>query len=289
MDIVEKYKEYLWRELNYSPQTIRAYVRDVEFFLSFLGDKSYLDADAKDLRRWMRSLLEQGKSPKTVNRKTASIKKFYKYLYIIKEVGVFPFENVVSVKVAKKALITPSEDEVRRIIERLYEKDDFEGVRNRLVFLFYYLLGIRKTELIEIKVGDLRPTTVRIYGKGRKERDVPLPAILSEEIEVYNRMKEVMGCASDYFFVLKKRKKLTQTFVYNLINSYLGSGLRKEYNGPHALRHSFATHLLDHGANINHVKKLMGHSSLQSTQVYVSHSIEKLKKVYAKAHPKSKK
>jgi integrase/recombinase XerC len=291
----DAFRAYLEMEKKYSPHTVNAYLNDITCFEVFnelhFDQKNVEQVNYSQIRDWIVSLVDDNVSNVSVNRKIASLKAFYKFLLKIKQIEVNPLLKHKSLKVAKMLQIPFSEKEVADVLDRLCDPVGFEEVRNKLVVDLFYTTGMRRAELISLKVTDvsLSNGTIKVLGKRNKERILPVLPIITEQFSLY--MKERAGLEfivdGDYFFLTKKGLKLNNSFVYRLINSYFSTVSEKVKKSPHVLRHTFATHLLNNGADLNSVKELLGHSSLASTQIYTHNSLLELKKVYGNAHPRN--
>lgn len=288
MKNIDAYIQYLLKEKRYSLHTVVSYAKDVKSFHEFLGNQIPDEQiDQRHVRQWIMHLSKQGLNHKSINRKISSLKSYYKFLYITQTLSTFPLEGIRNLKVEKKIQIPFSESEMQSVA-RDHFPDNFDGFTQYLIIVLFYNLGLRKSELIELQLSDYQRDNFRIKGKGNKERLVPVSDNLQKLLEEYleQREKIVTHKTATYFFI-KKGQKLNQTFVYRLINNYFRRVTSKEKRSPHILRHSFATHLVQNGAEINAVKELMGHASLSSTQIYVNNNIEELKKIYQTAHPRN--
>lgn len=287
---LEEFKNYLLKERRYSLHTSKSYVSDVVFFWDFVGNTIHCsDITSKVIRKWIASLSNQGLNHRSINRKISSLKAYFKFLYITKAIDKYPLDGIKNLKTEKKIQLPFSEDELKKV-ERGQFSNDFNGLVEFICLLLFYNLGLRKTELIELKLQDYSNCSFRILGKGNRERIIPVSEHLSILLEDYLKERNEIKTEKDKdFFLIKKGEKLNQTFVYRLINNYFRGITSKEKRSPHILRHSFATHLIQNGAEINSVKELMGHASLSSTQVYVNNNIEELKRVYNKSHPRNQK
>ena len=292
-----KFYDYLLLEKNYSQHTVTAYINDIGFFESFLSneyeDNNLLLVNYNQIRSWIVSLSDDGISNTSINRKVSSLKSFYKFLLKTKQIDTSPLLKHKALKAPKKIQIPFSEKELDMVLNQIMYKEGFEGVRDKLIVDLFYTTGIRRTELINLKIQnvDLSNKTIKVIGKRNKERIIPILTIIEEQIKKYlserSSMQEVKE--SEYFFLLSNGVKLNDSFVYRLINYYFSNVSEKVKKSPHILRHTFATHLLNNGADINSVKELLGHSSLASTQVYTHNSLAELQKVYNSAHPRNKK
>ncbi|MEZ4793386.1 MAG: tyrosine-type recombinase/integrase, partial [Gelidibacter sp.] len=244
------------------------------------------------VRSWIVSLVESGISNRSINRKTSSLNSYYKFLLKTESIAANPMAKHKVLKTSKKIQIPFSENEMKSVIEDLESETDFKGLRNRLIVELFYATGIRRIELVQIKLShlDLSNKTLKVLGKRNKERFIPLidsvVVTIKSYLEARNGLKEISN--KEYLFLTKKGLKIYENLVYRIINDYFSKASSKVKRSPHILRHSFATHLLNQGANLNAVKELLGHTSLAATQIYTHNSIAELKKVYSNTHPRSK-
>ncbi len=287
--------DYLQLEKKYSPHTVTAYLKDLEDFQKFASEEyqytGILDVNYSIVRSWIVLLVDSGISNRTVNRKISSLKTYYKFLLKTSQIEINPLAKHKALKTSKKIQVPFSEMEIENVMEMLQTENTFEGLRDRLTVELFYSTGIRRAELINVKLNDISfaQKTIKVLGKRNKERIIPLlPAVL-DTIRVYLPFREQLENIKDvhYLFLTQKGVKVYETLVYRIINSYFSKTSEKVKKSPHILRHSFATHLLNEGADINAVKELLGHSSLASTQVYTQNSIVKLKEVYKNSHPRN--
>lgn len=295
--LLQSFLDYLLLEKNYSELTIKAYGKDIQSFLDFLKEE-YKDENLKEvnyaqIRTWIIKMVNQNISNRSINRKISSLNSFFKFLIKTEHIKINPLVKHKALKTSKKVQVPFSEEEINSVLNKISHADSFEGVRNKLIIELFYATGIRRIELINIKLKDidLESKTVKILGKRNKERVIPLLNMLVESIKTYLEKRKSLEVIEDkdYLLLTAKGVKLYETLVYRIINEYFSLASSKVKKSPHILRHSFATHLLNQGAELNAVKELLGHSSLAATQVYTHNSIAELKKVYAKAHPRSKK
>ncbi len=292
----EAFGDYLLLEKKYSPHTAQAYLNDLisfEYFLKENFDQENVDlVNYSQIRSWIVFLVDQGISNVSVNRKMASLKAFYKFLLKTKQIALNPMLKHKSLKVPKVVQVPFSEKELKDLLSEIEIPVGFEEVRDKLIVEMFYVTGMRRAELIHlmIKNVDLSSGVIKVLGKRNKERIIPILPIISSQIGSYLKERDDLESIadSDYFFVSKKGLKMSESFVYRLINSYFSRVSEKVKKSPHVLRHTFATHLLNNGADLNSVKELLGHSSLASTQVYTHNSLAELKKVYKGAHPRNK-
>ena len=294
--MIKAFTEYLLHEKNYSPLTVNAYRTDLESFSGFIqkeySSNAIIEANYPQIRSWIVSLVETGISNRSINRKTSSLNSYYKFLLKTETITINPLAKHKALKTSKKIQIPFSETELKAVITELELETDFKGLRDRLIVELFYATGIRRIELVQIKLShiDLTNKTLKVLGKRNKERFIPLIDSVVNTANKYvvarNDLERIHD--SDFLFLTKKGLKIYETLVYRIINDYFSKASTKVKRSPHILRHSFATHLLNQGANLNAVKELLGHTSLAATQVYTHNSISELKKVYSKTHPRSK-
>jgi integrase/recombinase XerC len=292
---INQFIDYLKLERNYSDHTITAYRKDLIQFQDYLSVEeiaSVTDVNYNIIRGWIAFLLEDGVSARSVNRKMSSIKAFFKFLRIVGELDTDPTALHKSLKVDKKLEVPFSQEEVLKLLDVEIDINDFTELRNQLIIELLYVTGMRRMELIGLKVSDvnLYNDLIKIKGKGSKERLVPLLHNVAQRVKSYiNLRASYVDKGVEELFITDHGGKLYPNFVYRVIKSYFSKVSLKVKVSPHILRHSFATHLLDSGADLIAVKELLGHASLASTQVYTHMSVEALKGVYGKAHPRSTK
>ena len=292
----EAFRDYLQLEKKYSLHTVNAYLGDILFFEIFnktnFEQESIDQVNYSQIRSWIVSLVDEGISNVSVNRKMASLKSFYRFLLKTKQIAVNPMLKHKALKTPKIVQIPFSEKELVDLMRQFGESDGFEEVRDKLIVDLFYTTGMRRAELINLMKNnvDLSSNAVKVLGKRNKERIIPVLPIIVEQFNLYLKERASVESVVDeeYFFISRKGLKLSESFVYRLINSYFSKVSEKVKKSPHVLRHTFATHLLNNGADLNSVKELLGHSSLASTQVYTHNSLAELKKVYADAHPRNK-
>ncbi len=293
---IQPYQDYLVKEKNYSPLTVQAYVSDVQAFQIYLNDFHdniiLEEVSYSQIRSWIVVLIENNISATSVNRKVSSLKSFYKFLLKTKQISVNPLLKHKSLKTAKKVQIPFSEKELQDVFEFNSYSNDFEGIRNQLIIELFYTTGIRRAEMINLALNNVDTTqkTIKVIGKRNKERIIPLLNCTIELIEAYKHERNHLERVNqkEMLILSKNGNKVSESFVYRLINEYFSTVSQKTKKSPHVLRHSFATHLLNNGADLNSVKELLGHASLSSTQIYTHSSLAELKKVYQEAHPRNK-
>ena len=292
---LEKFSDYLLLEKKYSIHTATAYKKDLENFQCFL-DANYNkepihSIEYNIIRQWIVSLVNSGITNRSINRKVSSLNSYYKFLLKIGDINANPLKTHKALKIEKKIQVPFSQKELNSVLKSLNEVEDFESARNKLIVELFYATGIRRIELIQIKIKDVDVTskTLKVLGKRNKERYIPLIPSVIKTINIYKDYRSSLSEIIDqnHLFLTKKGAKVYETLVYRIINKYFSNASSKLKCSPHVLRHSFATHLLNEGADINAVKELLGHSSLAATQVYTHSNIAELKKVHAKAHPRN--
>lgn len=291
--MIPSFLEYISLEKNYSVHTIKAYKNDLNSFKDFIK-KTYdqdniVEVHYPQIRTWVVSLVNSKVTNKTINRKISALKSYYKFLQKTKQVEVNPLIKHRVLKIAKKVQIPFTAKEIDTVIGGFQDNGDFTYIRNKLMVELFYSTGIRRAELINIKEQDVSFSnkTIKILGKRNKERFVPLLSSVKETLTKYMESKKEFSKGLDVLFITKKGNKIYETLVYRVINTYFSQVSSKVKKSPHILRHSFATHLLNEGADLNSVKELLGHSSLASTQVYIHNSLEAIKQTYNRAHPRS--
>lgn len=291
---ITKFVDYLELEKKYSSHTVLNYKRDLEEFLEFYqcetGGSDISKASKIHLRSYLMELSGNSISERSINRKISSLRAYYKFLLKIERIGTSPAAHLKILKQYNQVRIPFSEEE----LSCLFDSDDifptdFIGMRDRLVLELFYQTGIRRKELVQLKLQDVdfEAKQIKVLGKRDKERLIPLSEKLLSQLENYMEARnQRFSTTSNLLFLTSKGKAFYDKLVYKIVNSYLSLVSTKQVKSPHILRHSFATHLLNDGAELNAVKELMGHSSLAATQVYTHSSIEQLKKVFNQAHPR---
>ena len=289
--MIDKFLEYIQQEKRYSPNTITSYRKDLEDFLSFLMDREGMEelqkAEKKMVRNFIVFLGEKGLTKRSINRKISTLKSFYAFLQRISLISVSPVEGLSTIKFYPEKQIPFSKEEMQELTVIL-ESGQVE-LLDRLIIEVLYQTGMRRAELCDLLLENVHfyRNEITVIGKGNKQRIVPISPVLMQELKVYNDEYRKPNLDADlYFFVTPKGKKITEKFVYLLVTRYLSAVSSKRKRSPHILRHSFATHILNNGAEISKVKKMMGHASLSSTQVYTNADIEQLKNIFNKTHPR---
>lgn len=292
--MLASFLKYLEIERGYSAYTLRSYGDDVRQFMLFCGldeaDSNYATITHRHVRAWVSSMISQGMSPRSANRKLSSLRTFFKYLMREGIVSINPLSKVISPKTSKRLPeFVPESDMLKLDTETLFS-DSYEGHRDLLIVLLFYFTGMRLSELVGLKTDSisLSSDTIRVIGKGNKERIIPLHPDLKPAIAKYIHCRkeiDINNCSS--FFLTLKGEPVYQKLVYRVVKHYLSMITPLQKRSPHVLRHTFATYLLNHGADLNAIKELLGHANLSATQVYTHSTFEKLKRNYNQAHPRA--
>jgi len=290
--LVDFFLAHIKNERRLSPHTHTAYKADLEQFQQFLSpDLSLLiqDAQASDIREWVVSLSEQKLDNRSINRKMASLRAFFKYLLKNQKVKSDPTALVRALKTAKKLPVYLEEDAMENLFEFVEFTPDFEGQRDRLLLELFYGTGMRLAELIGLKTKDYDRfgRKITVLGKRNKYRVIPLNKEVMDCIDIYLKLLEEAGVNNEFLVLTDKYEQLYPVFVQRKIKHYLELVSTISKKSPHVLRHTFATHLLNHGADLNAIKELLGHANLAATQIYTHNTIAELKEVYKKSHPKA--
>lgn len=290
---IQSFLDYLQFEKRYSQHTLISYQHDLEQFFAYLT--SQFDAPAISaisaglVRSWLAELKGDENSSKTINRKISSLKSFFKFMIKQEVISLSPMTTIVSPKVSKRLPTFVDQRDIQTLFDYVEFPDTWKGRTDRLVLALFYNTGMRLSELVNLKENqvDAAYNQLKVLGKGNKERLIPLSQSLLQELKAYmtDKPERLEGILN--VFVNDKGKPLYPKYIYNIVTQYLGNVTTLEKKSPHVLRHTFATHLMNNGADLNAVKELLGHSSLAATQVYTHNTIEKLKEVFQKAHPKA--
>ncbi|WP_153798114.1 tyrosine-type recombinase/integrase [Foetidibacter luteolus] len=290
---VQAFISYLSFEKRFSQNTVIAYQTDLEQFFSFLI--SQFDGPGVNkitpgiIKSWLAELKGDDNTAKTINRKISTLKSFFRFMTRQGEIAQTPMATVVAPKISKRLPEFVSEDEIKTLFEYVEFPDNWQGRTDRLVLLLFYSTGMRLSELVNLKETQVDGSYnhLKVLGKGNKERIIPLQKELLQQLQQYIEDKKAIAPGEGRVFVTEKGRPLYPKYVYNLVTKWLGEVTTRQKKSPHILRHTFATHLTNNGADLNAIKELLGHSSLAATQVYTHNSIEKLKDAYKKAHPKA--
>jgi integrase/recombinase XerC len=288
------FENYLRFEKRSSPHTINAYLSDIDQFSQYLhlvyGITELSEVSHQHIRSWVVQLIEQDHAASSVNRKISSLKALFRYLKKLGHVSVNPLSKVISPKRSLRLPQFVDEAGMETLFDQKLFTEDFPGVRDKVIIELFYNTGIRLTELINLKENqvDLAGETVKVLGKRNKERIIPVSCQFAAILRDYLSLKKQQDFPnqSEFLIVSNSGQKVYEKLVYRIVNRYLGMVTTINKKSPHILRHTFATHMLNRGAELNSIKEILGHSSLAATQVYTHNSIEKLKDVHKKAHPK---
>lgn len=291
---IRSFLDYLKFEKRYSPHTLLSYTNDLSSFFTYLQAQYAVTApgavQAFMVRSWLAGLKDSGCEAATLNRKISSLKSFYKYLLRTGEVAVSPMGQVISPRKPARLPVFVKEEEAQQLARTLsVSAEDWKSLNTKMLFSIFYATGMRLSELIGLREGQIDGDRcqVKVLGKGNKERVIPVSEGVVAAIRSYQGQKrKLFGETADTLLVTEKGKKLYPRYAWALINQVLGEASTLSKRSPHVLRHSFATHLMNHGADLNAVKELLGHSSLAATQVYTHTTIEKLKDIHRNAHPR---
>jgi len=289
--------DYLKFEKRYSAHTVRAYRDDLDQFFSYIqlifGETTLPGISTPFIRSWLASLKEQKITSKSINRKISSLKSFFKYQLRTGQLEKSPMAGIISPKSGRRLPVYVEEKDIQLLIGQIDFPDNWQGKTDSLLIKIFYNTGIRLTELVNLKNSqvDNSAATIRVIGKGNKERIIPLSDALTEEIRSYQKEKQNIIVPerqeiAETLLVNTKGKQLYVKYAYLAVRKWLSLVTIIDKKSPHVLRHSFATHLMNHGADLNSVKELLGHSSLAATQLYTHNSIEKLREVHKKTHPR---
>lgn len=292
--LVKSFLSYLQFQKRYSQHTVISYQNDLYSFFEYIqkqfGDMQLVDINASFVRSWLADLKDKGMESKSINRKISALKSFYKYQLTQGMVAKSPMAAIISPKVKKRLPQFVNENDVARLFNETEFPDNWEGKTQKLLLELFYHTGMRRAELVNLKESqiDSGNSTIKVLGKGNKERVLPVNSTLMGNLKHYikDKRKDFEAFDSQVVLISEKGKRLDPKYVYSTVKKYLTDVTTIDKKSPHVLRHTFATHLMNNGADLNAVKELLGHSSLAATQVYTHNTIEKLKEVYQKAHPK---
>ena len=297
--MLDDFLKYLQAEKRYSPNTLKAYHDDISQFYAYLSDESNIEPDIKlfrhqNIRAWVAELMQSGVSARTVNRKLSSLSSFFKYLMRKGLLKTSPMVRVIAPKQAKRLSVFLEESKLNSYMNNreLVDAKTYEELRNITILELFYATGIRLSELVNLKPSsvDFSSSLLKVEGKGSKERLIPLTPHIVECLNRYIEKREAAFTGvntSNHLFLTTKGKQIYPRLVYNIVKQQLSMGGFTGKRSPHILRHSFATHMLNNGADLNSIKEILGHSGLGATQVYTNNTFEKLKKVHRNAHPRS--
>lgn len=292
---IQNFLDFLKFQKRYSQHTIVSYRNDLESFFAFLhqhyGNIDLIEIKATYIRSWLVELKQHGLESKSINRKISTLKSFFKYQLRQELITVSPMSTIISPKISKRLPQFVEKEAITLLFEHVQFPDDWHGKTQRLLIQLFYNTGMRQAELVGLKETHIDKTnnSLKVLGKGSKERIIPVSDKLMHDVQNYMADKRKNFAEFDKMFLLVSAggNKLYPKYVYNTVKKYLSLVTTIDKKSPHVLRHTFATHLMNGGANLNAVKELLGHSSLAATQVYTHNTIEKLKDIHKKSHPKA--
>ena len=293
MRLTQNYLDYLLLVKRYSSHTVKAYRTDLKLFESYLKDTYSISIDKANhamIRSWLVKELNKGNSARTVNRKITTLKSFYKYLFKEQKIKQNPTSRISYSKTSKKLPQFVGLSDMNELLDKLKFEENFSGFRDKLIIEVFYSTGIRLSELINIKSKDVDclKSQIKVLGKRNKERLIPLTKELQKSIEGYMILRNKQKVIDrSYLFLTDSGKKLNPSMVYRKVNKILNNVTTLENKSPHVLRHTFATHMLNNGADLNVIKELLGHASLSATEVYTHNSIDQLKEIFKNTHPRA--
>ena len=286
---IDNFQEYISVEKRFSKNTVISYLQDLNQFFKFLSSEYNVSNNTEInfhlVRHWITRLLENGLEASSVNRKISTLKTYFRFLEREGYVKENPMFKIISPKAKKRLPIFLEEEKINNLLDDIKFESGFKGQRDKLIIELFYLTGMRLSELINIKIKDLNFNNfeVKVIGKRKKERIIPLSDKIIKSIKMIIDNKN----SEDYLFTNTKGDKLYNKMIYRVVIKYIGKVSSMKKKSPHILRHTFATHMLNNGADINAIKELLGHSNLSATQVYTHNTIEKLKKIYHQSHPRA--
>lgn len=293
MSYQESFIDYLKYEKRFSSHTVTAYKKDLDQFVQFctevVGDFNVKETDTKLVRAWVVSLMEQNLAPRSVNRKVTTLKSFFKFLMKEQVVENNPATTLPLPKIRKKLPGFVEENNLHHLLDDDFFSDDFKGIRDKLIITLLYGTGIRLAELLRIKESDFnkKEHLIKVLGKRNKERVIPYPAEINNLLELYvNEKRDTIGSKTERLLVTESGKPVYEKLIYRVVKNNLAKVTLLEKKSPHVLRHTYATHLLNKGADLNAVKELLGHSNLAATQIYTHTTFERLHDIYKQAHPR---
>lgn len=286
---IQNYINFLKFEKNFSNHTIIAYENDLMEFADFIGEKSISDINKNDIRSFLTFLSEKELQVKSIRRKISSVRSFFKFLMKENIIKHNPCTGIILPKLKKNIPEFTDANPILNYLSQNINEDDFEGIRNHLIIDLLYQTGIRRSELQQLKWSDVDwyNLNLKVLGKRNKERIIPFSLKLKSNLERYFFVLEKKGIKEEFMWIDEKGERLSSYQLYYIVKKEMSKITTQSKKHPHILRHTFATHLLNNGADINAVKELLGHSNLKATEIYTHSNIEQLKKIYQQAHPRS--
>jgi len=293
MALQDDFIKYLQFEKRYSGHTIVAYNTDLGQFIHYMkesvGDFDFLKVSSKEIRSWIIFLMQTGVTSRSINRKIATLRSFYKYMMHLGLIETSPLQIVTVPKIKKKLPTFVPKEKLDQLLDFDMFSHDFEGTRDKVIVSLLYGAGIRLSELKNLEMININLTefTIKVIGKRNKERIIPYPKPINQVLIEFFKFREEIANNNRYLLLTSSGEQVYDKLIYRVVNKYLGMVTTISKKSPHVLRHSFATHLLNNGADLNAVKELLGHSDLSATQIYTHTTFEKLKEIYNQAHPRA--
>lgn len=287
-ELLQSYLNYLEFEKKSSKHTVVSYKNDLSHFLQHIGEKPIADLGSKDIRLWISKLSEEGIAPRSINRKITAVRSFFYFLQKINALPQNIARKVHSLKTKKRLPFFVEDEKMNILLDEIKFTEDFPGLRDKVIIELLYTTGIRRAELLGLEVQSINfaEGSIKVFGKRSKERIIPLLPECIKLLQAYIIERNKIA-DHQFLIVTDKGEKAYANFVYRIVHKYLGEVTTIDKKSPHVLRHSFATHLLNNGADINDIKELLGHANLAATQIYTHNSFEKLKEVYKHSHPRN--
>jgi len=285
-DMIDEFLNYLANEKRFSAHTVVAYKKDIEQFFDSIGDNDVSVINHQDIRAYLVEMVEEGKENSTINRKLSSLKTFFKFLKRQEVISINPMLKVQGLKTKKRLPQFVPENQLWDRSIFCEHEDEFSNLRDELILELFYQTGIRLDELINLKNVNISSGSIKVLGKRNKERLIPIAPDFFLMLNKYRRVKNENGINSEFLINTKNSKKVTSKFVYSKVNYYLGKATNLKKKSPHVLRHTFATHMLNNGATLESIKKLLGHTDLVATQVYTHNTFKQVKNIYKSSHPR---
>lgn len=288
-ELLESFLNYLSYEKRSSKHTITSYKNDLEHFVSFIDTMHINECTERDIRAWIVSLSERKLSPRSINRKITSVRSLYLFLQKTETVRINPAKKIRSLRTNKRLPSFVEQDAIHTLFDRIDFGEGFQAIRDKTVLELLYATGMRRAELRELKLSslDVRANTIRVIGKRNKERIVPIIPETMEHIQAYITERNKIADSHDYLIITDSGKKAYDNMIYRIVKKHITKISTIDKKSPHVLRHTFATHLLNQGADLQDIKELLGHANLSATQIYTHNTFEKLKDIYKQSHPRN--
>ncbi|MDR2962980.1 MAG: tyrosine-type recombinase/integrase [Bacteroidales bacterium] len=288
-ELLQSFLNYLQFEKRSSKHTVVSYATDIAQFSEYVGESVLVEVREKHIRNWVMELSKQGVLARSINRKVVALRSFYSFLQKSEQAHTNPAAHITALKAAKRLPVFVEENQMDTVYNSVEFEEGFAGVRNKLIIALLYETGMRRAELLGLHLHsfDLENRQVKVLGKRSKERMIPLLPELVETIRNYTQERAKYAQAHTFFFITDTGKPAYEGLIYRVVKKYIGAVSTIEKRSPHVLRHSCATHLLNNGADLQHIKEILGHANLSATQVYTHNSLEKIKEIYKHSHPRN--